>query len=106
MHERTEDTNNLISIKSEYTLGNSSEDSEVKLFYPTIGEIQKDERVIVFQDSYYFAFDKAWINNSQKTVYVMTPKEESGRFSCYRYELNFLISDNITGTKVFRYTEI
>ncbi len=106
MPERTEDTNNLISIKSEYTLGDSSEASEVKLYYPTITQTQKDDRVIVFQEGYYFAFDKAWIDNIKKSIYIMTPKEANGSFSCYRYELNFLVEESVKGTKVFRYTDI
>jgi len=104
--ERSNDLDNSISIKSDFAAGSNIEESEVKIFYPKLENSSKDDRVIVFQDGYYFVFDKAWIDNTNKTVYTMTPKEENGSYSCYRFELNFTTANNISGTKVFRYTDI
>lgn len=104
--EKSEDTTNGIAIASEYPKGESLDDSQVQIFYPMLESTLDSESVIVFQDNYYFVFDKSWTKNSKKTIYVRTPKNEKDLYSCYRFELNFSTSTSVNGTKVFRYSDI
>ena len=105
--EKARDATNGIDLMSEYGRGNSLEDSQVQIFYPNLEIAKEDDSVVVFQDNYYFAFDKAWKNNTNKTIYIMTPKEQDDTYSCYKFELNFSVApNNIQGTKVFRYQDI
>jgi len=108
MPDKTEDSDNGISLKSTYEYNTNEEFSEVELFYPDLNQTKEGENVVVFQDnSYYFAFDKAWTNNENKTIYIRTPKtDENGTYRCYKYVLNFRVSTDVKPTKVFRYNEI
>jgi sugar-specific transcriptional regulator TrmB len=105
--EKASDTTNGIDIMSEYNRGTSLEDSQVQIFYPNLETAKEDDSIVVFQDKYYFAFDKAWKKNTNKSIYIMTPKEKAGTYSCYKFQLNFSVAPrNIKGTKVFRYQDI
>lgn len=104
--EKSEDRTNGIAIASEYPKGKTLDDSQVQIFYPMLESTLTSESVIVFQDHYYFVFDKSWIKNSNRTVYIRTPKDENDLYSCYRFELNFSTSTSVNGTKVFRYSDI
>ena len=103
---KSEDTENGLSLKSEYGFGESIQDNEIIIYYPNLTEPKTDENTIVFGDEYYFVFDKAWVQNSKKTLYVKTPKDENGIYSCYRFELNSASATNISRRKVFRYLDI
>jgi hypothetical protein len=106
--EKSSDQSNGIAIKSNFSGDSQSvEDrSKATIFYPILEVIKANDEIVVFQDGYYFAFDKAWKNNTNKTIYVMTPKTDTQESSCYRYVLNFSVANNIKGTKVYRYTDI
>jgi len=107
MPDKTEDNDNGISLKSTYEYNTNEEFSEVQFFYPDLNQTKEGENVVVFGENYYFAFDKAWTNNENKTIYIKTPKaDENGTYSCYKYVLNFRVSTDVKPTKVFRYNEI
>ena len=38
--------------------------------YTNLQEVKTDSKVVVFGDNYYFAFDEAWLNNYNNTIYV------------------------------------
>lgn len=101
------DTTNGIEITSNFERGEKIEDSLVKIYYPSLQSTKIDnDDIVVFQDNYYFSFNKAYNNNPEKTVYIMTPKGENDTYSCYRFVLNFSVATNVKGTKVFRYEDI
>ncbi len=85
---------------------NSGFDSanKVVLYYPLLGATKTNESVTVFQNSYYFAFDKAWANTG-KQIYIQTPKNTNGLYGCQRAKLDSNISSEIQFTKVYRYTD-
>jgi len=101
-HSTTNDDNETIFLRSEYT----GIYNEVELFYPELQESKTFEKVILFEDNYYFVFDEAWLNNSNNTVYIKLPKDENNLHSCYRFELNSTEPSDIIGTKVFSYSNI
>jgi len=105
--EKSIDATNGIGIMSEFDRGDSFDDSLVQIFYPNLDVIKiENDDIVVFQENYYFSFNRAYNQNTNKTVYVMTPKNEDGTFSCYRFELNFSVATNVQGTKVFKYSDI
>jgi hypothetical protein len=79
--------------------------NRIILYYPLLGTTKTNESVTVFQDSYYFAFDKAWAN-SGKQIYIQTPKDANGLYGCQRVKLDSNVSANIGFTKVYRYTDV
>lgn len=110
------DSVNGISIESGYisqiasndlaNINDRIDDTGITIFYPELENNATGIKETVFEDNYYFAYDINWINNNEQTVYVMTPKDDSGLYSCYRYELNSSNSTDIYATKVFRYEEL
>jgi len=106
--EIVEDSKNGIGIKSSYGMGENLEDSEVILFYPSLSQKLSNDVTVVFQESgeYYFTFDKSWADNAEKTVYIRTPKDTQGLYSCYRYLLSSVHSSEIEAVKVFSYSEL
>ena len=107
MPDKTEDSENGISLKSNYSFNKNNELSEVQLFYPDLNQTKENDDVIVLEGNIIFTFDKAWTKNENKTIYIQTPKEdENGKYSCYKYVLNFRVPTDVKPTKVFRYNEI
>ena len=104
--DKSEDSANGISLVSEYPRGDAVKNSEVQIYYPNLQTAKSFDDTIVFQESYYFVFDKSWLQNSERTIYIRTPQAEDGLYSCYRFELNFSTATNVKGTKVFRYQDI
>ena len=96
------DANETIFLRSDFT----GIYNEVELFYPKLQENKTLQKVILFEDNYYFVFDEAWINNSNNTVYIKLPKDENLLHSCYRFELNSTEPSDIVGKKVFSYSNI
>jgi len=106
MPDPSADDFNGMSIKSTYPFGEGLDETKVTIYYPSLQNDQTKNKVVLFEDDYYFAYDIAWVNNTNKTVYVKTPKDERGLYSCYRYELNSTSAGDITSTKVFSYSEL
>ncbi|QSZ40608.1 hypothetical protein GJV85_00230 [Sulfurimonas aquatica] len=104
--QKSDDLSNGISIRSEYKDAININNSEVKLFYPDLQNTKTESNVVFFETDYYFVFNKAWVNNIDKTIYLMTPKDIDGLHKCYRYELNSENSNEITATKVYSYADI
>ncbi|SFV75873.1 hypothetical protein MNB_SM-3-803 [hydrothermal vent metagenome] len=101
---KNEDTTNGISIKTD---GDGT--SLVKIFYPTL-EYPKtpyDATIVFPNNDYYFSFNNAWVNNPNRTIYVMTPNQSDNTiYDCYRFELDSTNARDIKGVKVFRYEDI
>lgn len=103
----TTDSANGISIQSkvsanEHDLLNST---LVELYYPTLDQNRTYSQTVVFSSSYNFAFDQAWTTNTNKYIYIKTPKDNNNKSNCYRYRLSSTIAENILPVKVYRYTD-
>ena len=99
----TADIENGVEINSAYPYTADLEATKVALFYPTFTKSLIGQFVNVYATEYYrFAFDKAWLENGDNTIYVRPPKGKALYFGCYRFELNSLDAGTITSTKVFR----
>lgn len=99
----TADIDSGVEINSAYPYTADLEATKVALFYPTLTKSLIGQFVNVYATQYYrFAFDKAWLGNSDKTIYVRPPKGNALYYGCYRFELNSLDAGTITSTKVFR----
>ena len=98
----TGDVDNGVEIASQYNYSTDLEATQVALYYPDLKETREDERVNIYEDNYRFSFDKAWPSNDVSRVYIRTPKDINGIYSCYRYDLGSLSGDSITKTKVYR----
>ena len=97
------DTRNGIDIKSQYAMGTEISDSQVTIFYPSLENAKiENSSVTIFEEDYYFAFNKAYIQNTHNIVYVEVPQNENNISSCYRYELNSALVSELDGVKVFR----
>jgi hypothetical protein len=101
----SEDSTNEISIKSNYAAGETLDLSEVKVYYPELEGSATGSVALVFGENYYFVYDEAWTQNSNKTIYIQTPNDD-GLQTCYRYELNTISTSDIYPTKVFSYIEL
>lgn len=104
-----EDISNRVGIKSGYQIGDTSEESEVTLYYPTISQsalFNPVDKIVVYEENYDILYDAAWSNSVEQTIYVKTPQDAQGLHSCYRYTLNSIHANEITSTKVFSYTEL
>ena len=90
-----------LKITSYYRQGFNPSESEVALFYPKTLEVPKvGSTVFVVETDFSFVFDKAWIDNSESTIYIKSPIIND-EFECYRYELNTTTSDEITPVLVY-----
>jgi hypothetical protein len=102
----TSDATNEISIKSNYTQKDALDYSEVSIYYPLLTHEKTQSVALVFDENYYFVFDEAWLQNTNKTIYIKTPKDENGLNSCYRYTLDTISTSSLVPTKVFSYLEL
>ena len=97
------DDANAIAIYSSYRFTFNPAASEVTLYYPRLQQTKQGKPYVSVYATYYtISFDKAWVNNANNTVYVKTPKNDNGKFGCYRYKLNDANTSNIVATKVYR----
>jgi hypothetical protein len=96
------DSENGVEIASQYAYSTDLEATKVVLFYPDLSAALLDQQLHVYEDNYRFSYDKAWSSDNIATVYIRTPKDSNGAYSCYRYELDSLSGGSITKTKVYR----
>ena len=90
-----------LKISSYYRQGFNATESEVALFYPKTLEVPMvGTTVFVVETNFSFVFDKAWIDNSNSTIYIKSPIVND-EFECYRYELNTTNSAEITPVLVY-----
>jgi len=94
--QKSEDTINGLIIKSDI--------DTITLFYDDLALSKLGEYVIVFQDNYYFSYDKAWVGMDKK-IYIQTPQNDDGKYSCYRAVLDSTTASEIKLEKVYRYTD-
>ncbi len=95
--EYNSDVRNGVTIKSN--------NGDASLYYPSFIGTLSQEKVFLTQDSYIFAFDRAWAKSNAKVYIDILPIGSSTR-ECYRAILNTDIPANITLTKVYRYSEL
>jgi hypothetical protein len=91
-----------VEIASQYAYSTDLEATKVVLFYPTLSAAKLDSQYHIYEDNYRFSYNKAWSSNNVARVYIRTPKDIYGAYSCYRYELDSQSGDQITKTKVYR----
>ena len=96
------DATNGVEIASAYDYSADLEATKVVLFYPTLSSAKLDQQFHIYEDKYRFSYNKAWSSNNVARVYIRTPKDIYGAYSCYRYELDSQSGDQITKTKVYR----
>jgi hypothetical protein len=96
------DAINGVDITSQYSYSANLEATKVVLYYPSLSVTLLDEKIHVYEDNYMFSFDKAWSSNALSKVYVRTPKDIYGAYSCYRYDLSSVSGTTIQKTKVYR----
>lgn len=96
------DAINGLELASQYDYSVDLEATTVALFYPSLVNTLEGTMVNIYEESYRLSFDKAWVSSSAASVYVRTPKNIYGAYSCYRYDLNTLSNDSLTKTKVYR----
>lgn len=91
-----------VSINSLYPISYAG-GNEVSLFYYSLKPNLKGIMVNIYHDSLYrLSIDKAWADNDQKKVYIMTPANSDGYPSCYRYDLSTIDDNTYQRTKVYR----
>ncbi|QSZ40611.1 hypothetical protein GJV85_00245 [Sulfurimonas aquatica] len=99
----TVDPVNGIEINSDLGYTSDLQGTTVAIYYPTLTKVLVGQFVNVYTDKKYrFGFDKAWLSNVNKTVYVRTPSIDGLDYSCYRFTLTSLTPGAITSTKVYR----
>lgn len=98
----TADAKNGLTILSQYPFSSDIPSTQVALFYPPLKVGLLNKKVYIYEDNYRLGFDKAWYSNTLGNVYIRTPKDTNGAYSCYRYELNSVSGNAITKTKVYR----
>ena len=96
------DLANGLELASQYNFSTDLEATKVALFYPELTVTKLDKNVHLYEENYRLSFDKAWTSNSLARVYIRTPLDINGAYSCYRYDLDSLSGDSITKTKVYR----
>ena len=96
------DATNGVDITSQYAYSADLEATKVVLFYPSLSTTLLGESIHIYEESYMFSFDKAWSSNTLSSVYVRTPQDIFGAYSCYRYDLSSVSGTTIQKTKVYR----
>ncbi len=96
------DAPNGLTVTSQYLYSVDLEATKVALFYPDLTNTKQDSNLHIYEDHYQFSFDKAWVTNANARVYIRTPKDIYGVYSCYRYELDSVSDGSVTKTKVYR----
>lgn len=96
------DLANGLELASQYNFSSDLEATKVALFYPELTVTKLDKNVHLYEENYRLSFDKAWTSNNLARVYIRTPLDVYGAYSCYRYDLDSLSGDSITKTKVYR----
>ena len=101
--EGREDSQNGIMIYSTYRFSFVPSETQVILFYPHLNATKKGKPYVsLYTSNYTIAFDKGWVDNDNKRVYIQTPKIGDQKSECYRYTLNDANTENIVATKVYR----
>ena len=100
-----DDDRNGVSIRSSYPEELDELDSNVILYYNSIGGATlSTNRSSVYGDSSQFtlSYDLVWVTLENNTFYVKTPKLTNELQSCFKVTLNSEDGTSITPQKVFR----
>ena len=76
--------------------------SEAVLYYYALKPERQMDMANIFEDDYILSFDKAWAQNDETKIYVMTPKNAQGFYGCYRYDVSMIDQNQVVKTKVYR----
>ena len=80
-----------LGLTSYYPKGFSASKSEIMLFHPIVLEnplVVGLTDILVITPDYSFSYDRAWVQNSNRTIYIRSPLDDNDNYECYRYELN------------------
>lgn len=98
-----EDVEDGLLINSKYPLYQSdAESTKVTLFYYDLTVARDMSMVNIYEDFYKLSVDRGWGYNGKSTMYVMTPKDQNGLYSCYRYNVDDIVNGAYIKTKVYR----
>ena len=101
----TADDENGITISSLYSYDADIDKTKVVVYYPDLIATPVGTQSSLYEDKYRLSFDQSWPANSEKTIYVRTPRGiESNYYGCMRYTLSVNTS-SIVGQRVYRVNE-
>lgn len=91
-----------VEVYSKVTNYNDVSKTEVTLYYHDLKPIRTMETLSAHENKYRATFDLAWATNDKTFVYVKTPKDSSGHYGCFRYDLKNINKDSkLLATKVY-----
>ncbi len=92
-----------IGVNSRLAYNNDIIKTEVTVFYYDLKPTRSNKVVSTYEDQYRVDIDTGWVLNDERYVYVRTPKDQNGLFSCYRYDASSLdLNSTLARTKVYR----
>lgn len=84
----------------------ASESGDVSVYYANNTNTLQDDFTTIWDDEKRFnflAFDKSWVDGTNKSVYIKTPQNNEGKNGCYKVVLDSIRPGDIELEKVFRY---
>ncbi len=103
--EETLDDENGIAISSFLAYDPNSAKTEVAVYYPDLESTPSGNQIVITESMYRVGYDTKWASNTEKTIYVRTPRYlESNYYGCYRYTLS-LDKASVVAQKVYRLRE-
>lgn len=101
----TVDAENGIVISSLYPYNADVQKTQVTVYYPDLIATLAGSQSTIYADKYRVNFDQSWPANTNKTIYVRTPRGiDSNYYGCMRYTLS-LDSASMVGQRVYRVNE-
>lgn len=101
----TVDAENGIIISSLYPYNADVQKTQVTVYYPDLIATLAGSQSTIYADKYRVNFDQSWPANTNKTIYVRTPRGiDSNYYGCMRYTLS-LDTASIVGQRVYRVNE-
>ena len=96
-----------VGISSRYPYNTDKSKTEVALFYYDLKPRRSMDVKSFLEDNFTISIDTAWADNDETVIYVRTPENSDGLFSCYRYDAKIIdVDGEVTITKVYRLNEI
>jgi hypothetical protein len=103
--EETLDSDNGIAVSSFLAYDPDAQKTLVTIYYPDLSSTPVGNQIVITETKYRVGFDQAWPTNSNKTIYVRTPRYlDSNYYGCYRYTLS-LDKASMVAQKVYRFRD-
>lgn len=99
------DSEHGVTISSLLRYDPDIQKTNVVVYYPDLIATPVGTQTTLYEEYYRLNFDQSWPANTNKTIYVRTPKGiDSNYFGCMRYTLS-VDSASIVGQRVYRVNE-